>query len=142
MTVFGVVLHPAKRLVAPIVVAAGVHATVVLRPIWDVVGLVDRQGIHIRPQSDRGTIAGSKNADHASLADVAVNLAAELGKLASDKLRRAVLLEAKLGVCVQVLPPGGHFAVKQIDEVWDLHGEQLLRQAYKFHAPTLGDAQK
>jgi hypothetical protein len=36
-----------------------------------------------------------------------------------------VLLEAKLGVCVQVMPPGGHFAVKQIDEVWDLHGEQL-----------------
>ena len=60
-----------------------------------------------------------------SLADVAVNLAAELGKLAGDKLGRAMLLEAKLGVCVQVMPPGGHFAVKQIDEVWDLHGEQL-----------------
>jgi hypothetical protein len=84
VTVFGVVLHPAKRQVAPIVVAAGVHATVVLRPIWDVVGLVDRQGIHIRPQPDRRTIAGSKNADHASLADVAVNLAAELGKLAGE----------------------------------------------------------
>ena len=40
---------------------------------------MDRQGIHIRPQPDRRTIAGSKNADHASLADVAVNLAAELG---------------------------------------------------------------
>jgi hypothetical protein len=36
-----------------------------------------------------------------------------------------MLLKAKLGVCVQVLPPGGHFAVKQIDEMWDLHGEQL-----------------
>jgi hypothetical protein len=36
-----------------------------------------------------------------------------------------MLLKAKLGVCVQVLPPGGHFAVKQIDEIWDLHDERL-----------------
>jgi hypothetical protein len=34
-----------------------------------------------------------------------------------------MLLEAKLGVGVQVLPPGGHFAVKQIDEMWNLHEE-------------------
>jgi hypothetical protein len=31
-----------------------------------------------------------------------MNLTAELGKLAGDKLGRAMLLEAKLGVCVQV----------------------------------------
>jgi hypothetical protein len=48
-----------------------------------------------------------------------MNLAAKFGKLAGDKLGRAMLLEAKLGVCVQVL--GGQFAVKQIDEMWDLH---------------------
>jgi hypothetical protein len=28
-------------------------------------------------------------------------------------------------VRVQVLPPGGHFAVNQIDEMWNLHGEPL-----------------
>jgi len=70
-------------------------------------------------------IAGSKNADHSGLANVAMNLAAELGKLAGDELGRAMLLEAKLGVCVQVLPPSGHVVVKQIDEMWDLHGERL-----------------
>jgi hypothetical protein len=43
-----------------------------------------------------------------------MNLAAELGKFAGDKLGRAMLLEAKLGVWVQVLPPSGHFAVNQI----------------------------
>jgi hypothetical protein len=53
-----------------------------------------------------------------------------------------MLLEAKLGMCVQVLPPGGHFAVKQIDEMWDLHGEPLHEQTYRFYAPTLGEAQK
>jgi hypothetical protein len=26
---------------------------------------------------------------------------------------------------VQVLPPGGHFAVKQIDEMWNLHGDRF-----------------
>jgi hypothetical protein len=50
---------------------------------------------------------------------------AKFGKLAGDEIGRAVLLEAKLGMCVHVLPPGGHFALKQSDEVWDLHGEQL-----------------
>jgi hypothetical protein len=36
-----------------------------------------------------------------------------------------MLLEPKLGMCVQVLPPGGHVVVKQIDEMWDLHNERL-----------------
>jgi hypothetical protein len=54
-----------------------------------------------------------------------MNLAAELGKFAGDKLGRAMLLEAKLRVCMQVVPPCGHFAVKQIDEVWDLHVEPM-----------------
>jgi hypothetical protein len=45
-------------------------------PIWNprnVVGLVDRQGIHIRAQSDRGAIAGSAN--------VAMDLAAKFSEL-------------------------------------------------------------
>jgi hypothetical protein len=71
-----------------------------------------------------------------------MNLAAELGKLASDEPGRAMRLEAKLRVCVQVLPPGGHAAVKQIDEMWNLHGEQLRDKRTKYYAPTLGEAQK
>jgi hypothetical protein len=54
-----------------------------------------------------------------------MNLAAELGKFAGDEFGGAVLPEAKLGMCVQILPPGGHFAVKQIDEMWNLHGGRL-----------------
>jgi hypothetical protein len=46
-----------------------------------------------------------------------VDLAAKFGKIAGDKLGHAMLLEAKLGVCVQILPPRGHFAVKQFDEM-------------------------
>ena len=83
------------------------------------------QGIHISPQSDRGAIAGSENADDTGLADIAMNLTAELGKLAGDELGRAMLLEAKLGVCMQVLPPAGHFAVKCFDAISNLHREDL-----------------
>jgi hypothetical protein len=54
-----------------------------------------------------------------------MNLTAKFGKLACDELGCAMLLEAQLGVGMQVLPPGSHFAVKQIDEVWDLHDEPL-----------------
>jgi hypothetical protein len=32
-----------------------------------------------------------------------------------------MLLEAKLGVCVQVLPPGGQVVVKCLDAIWNLH---------------------
>jgi hypothetical protein len=88
---------------------------------------VDRQGIHIGPQPDRGTVTGSENPHHTGLADVAMNFAVELSKLAGNELGRAMLREPKLVVCVQVLAPGGHFAVKQIDEMWDLHGDPLWR---------------
>ena len=47
-----------------------------------------------------------------------------------------MLLEAKLGVCMEVLPPSGHFAVKQLDEMWNLHGEPLHDKRTK-SAPRL-----
>jgi hypothetical protein len=103
---------------------------------------VDRQGIHISTQPDRGAIAGSENADYAGLADIAMNLAAKFGKLAGDELGRAMLLEAKLGVCVQVLSPGRHFAVKQIDEMGNLYREHLQERMHKFNTPTLGEGRK
>src|SRR5262249_20630391 len=68
------------------------------------------------------------------LANVAMNLTAEL---AGDEFGHAMLLEAKLRRCVQVLPLGGHFAVKQIDEMWDLHDGRL----YGIEA-TLGELRK
>jgi hypothetical protein len=85
------------------VVAAGMHATVVLRPIRGVISLVNRQGIHICPQPYRGAVASFENPDHTGLANVAMDLTGEFGKLARDERRCSVLLEAKLGMCVQVL---------------------------------------
>ena len=71
-----------------------------------------------------------------------MNLAAELGKLACNKVGYAMLLETKLGVYVQVLPPGGHVAVNQIDQTRDLHGESLHDKRTNFTLRPLGEAQK
>jgi hypothetical protein len=90
------------------------------RPIGKLVGLVDRQRIHVRPQSDRRAIASSENADHARLANVAMNPTAKFGKLTGNKLGGAVLLEAKLGVRMQVSPPRGHLVMKGLDSIRDL----------------------
>jgi hypothetical protein len=70
-----------------------------------------------------------------------MDLTAEFGKLAGDEVGRAMLLETKLGMGVKVAAPSGHFAVKQIDEVWDLHDERL-RRVLEFEAPTLGDVRE
>jgi hypothetical protein len=43
-----------------------------------------------------------------------MDLAEELGRLASDVLGRAMLLEAKLGMRVRGMPPAGHFASKLV----------------------------
>src|SRR5262249_21006394 len=109
------------------VVAAGVHDPCVLRVIRYVVSLVDRHCIHICAQPYGGAVAGSKNANHTRLANVAMNLAAELSKLASDEVGCSLLLEAKLGMRVEVVAPRGHFAVNQIDEMWDLHSDCFQR---------------
>src|SRR5882724_8791508 len=64
------------------VVAAGVHPPVVARTVVEPVGLMDREGVHIGPQTDRAQrIAGSQPADDARLAYTTIDLAAKLGEL-------------------------------------------------------------
>jgi hypothetical protein len=46
-----------------------------------------------------------------------MHLDAELGELGGDELRRAVFLEAQLGMGVQVVPPGDHVLVQVGDAV-------------------------
>jgi hypothetical protein len=62
---------------------------------------------------------------HTGLANVSMNLAAKFGKLTSDELGGAVLLEAKLGVRVQVAAPGSHFGVNSLDAIGDLHRKRV-----------------
>ena len=52
--------------------AAGVHLARNFRFIWELVGLLDRQRIHVGAQSDRlarATLAASDDANYAGTAD-------------------------------------------------------------------------
>jgi hypothetical protein len=74
-------------------------------------------------------------------AQVAGDLTAEFRKLAGYELGCAVLLEAKLRMCVQVVAPSGHLVVKRLDAIRDLHNARL-HLMLKLAASTLGDARK
>ena len=103
------------------VVAAGVHLAGVPRLVGQVGRFLDRQGVHVGAQADGWAVARLQHADDARLADVALHRAAELGELGGDELRRAVLLEAQLGMGVQVPPPRRHLVMKRLDAIERLH---------------------
>jgi hypothetical protein len=88
------------------VVAAGVHHAGRLRAVGDVVLLVDGQGVHVEAQQHRALAgqAALEQADHAGLADAALHLVAEGAEFLGDDAGGADLLEAELGVHVQVAP--------------------------------------
>jgi hypothetical protein len=110
------------------VVAAGVHAPVVARAMVEAVGLEDGQRIHVGAQPDRAVrVADAQHADHAGLADPAMHLDAELGELRRDQVGRALLLEAELGMGVDVAPPGGQLVVELLDARDHGHGRSPER---------------
>jgi hypothetical protein len=67
--------------------------------------------------------------DSTGLANVAMNLTAKFSKFAGDEVGCSVLLETEFGIGVKVVAPSGHFAVKQIDEMWNLHDRTPSRDA-------------
>ena len=100
------------------VMAAGVHLAVVAAAIREVVGLVDRQRVHVGAQADRGlAVAGAQHADHAGVADAAVHLDAPFLQLARDQVGGAMLLQAEFRMGVDVLADGGEFGVVAADLV-------------------------
>ena len=107
------------------VVAAGVHLAGVARLVGQVGGLLDRQRVHVGAQADGRAVAGLQHPDHSRLADVAMHGAAEFGELAGDELGGAVLLEAELGMRMQVLPPRRHLVVKRAYAIQNLHARGL-----------------
>ena len=103
------------------VMAAGMHYALARRVVGELVGFFDRQGIHVRSQPDRRPIAGLQYADDPRLADVAMNRAAELSELLRHEIRGAMLLEAELGMCMQILAPCCQISVKSLDAIDDVH---------------------
>ena len=90
------------------VMAAGMHAALVLAAVIERVVLVHRQGIHVGAQPDGARIvADPDGADDAGLADAGGDLAAPFLELPGHDLRGPLLLEAELGMGVDVAPDGG-----------------------------------
>jgi hypothetical protein len=87
------------------VVATAVHAAVVARAVRERVVLLHRQRVHVGTQSHRPAArrrASAHDGDDAGLADAGVVLDVERGEPLGDDVRRAMLLEAALGMRVQV----------------------------------------
>ena len=105
------------------VMAAGMHAPVMPRPVGEGIGLEDRQAVHVGAQSDRPRrVADPQPPDEPGLADAAMHLDAELFELAGDEIGGALLLEPQLGMGMDVAPPFGQLVVKGADLVDDRHG--------------------
>jgi hypothetical protein len=93
------------------VMAAGVHQAGVAAGMGKAVGFVHRQRVHVGAQAD-GAAAGPAvapvhDAHHAGAPQAAVQRDAPSGQLRGHQVRRALFLEAQLGVGVDVAPQRG-----------------------------------
>ena len=92
------------------VMAAGMHAAIVARAVGKAVGLLDWQRVHIGAQADAARrAAAAQDADDAGAADAAMHHAAEPRQPLGHQIRGAPLLEAELGMGVDVAAPLGQF---------------------------------
>jgi hypothetical protein len=111
------------------VMTAGVHRSGVGRPMGEVVGFANGQGVHVGAQRDRGSVAGDEGADDAGPGQSPMDRDAEFGKMLGDERRRQTLLERQFGIGMQMPPPGGHLLVLFGDPFDDRQGSALLSDA-------------
>src|ERR1700687_1449950 len=82
---------------------AGMHLAVMRRAVRELVRLLHRQAVHIRPQPDRAQrIAAPDRADDPGLRQAAMHLAAIFGELPGDDIAGPLLGEAEFGMGVDV----------------------------------------
>ena len=100
------------------VMAAGMHLALVSAAIREVVGLDDRQRVHVGAQTDRGlAVARAQHANHAGRADAAMHLDAPFLQLARDEVGGAMLFQPEFRIGMDVLADRGEFAVIAADLV-------------------------
>ena len=108
------------------VMAAGVHLAWHRRLVRQVVGLLDRQRVHVGAQRDRlagRALAPTDDPDHAGAADPRYHLvAAEFREPRRHRGRSPVHLIEQLRMGVQIAPPGGDVGMQVGDTVDDRHG--------------------
>src|SRR5205823_6834457 len=97
------------------------------RAVGEVGGLLDRQRIHIGPEADRaGRSAGPQPADDPGAANAAKNLTAELREPLRNHFGSPLLLEAELGMGMDIAPPARQIIMKFHNALDDRHRRSLL----------------
>ena len=98
------------------VMAACVHLSRIAAAICEVVGLRDRQRIHVGAQPDRRlTISGTQHAHHTGAADAAVHLDAPFYKFLRNQIGGAMFLKAEFRMGMDVPSYRGQFGVVAAD---------------------------
>jgi hypothetical protein len=122
---FGEIARRAQQHGGVAVMAAGMHLARRLGFIRQVVGLIDRQRVHVGAQADglsRRAFAAADDADHAGAADARHHLvAAERLELVGDRGRRAMHVVHEFRMGMQVMPPVGDLVMQVGDAVDDGH---------------------
>jgi hypothetical protein len=109
------------------VMAAGVHAPLMLRSVGEVVALIDRQRVHVGTQCDRPAAweGAFERADDPGLRYAALDCDTEGLEELGHLVRSAAFLERGLGMGVQIMPPFRHFGLEVGNPVDDRHGLAL-----------------
>ena len=114
------------------VMAAAMHAPVVARAPGGAGFLLHRQRVHVGPQRDTAAArvaAPGNDGDDTGAPDAGVMLDAERAQVIADEASGAMLLEAQLGVCVQVAADLDQFvgpAANGVDRRGTRHGDESL----------------
>jgi len=109
------------------IVAAGMHAPLVLRGMIKGVVLLQGQGIHIGPQTDGARAAATpEGAHHAGATDAGGDLKAPGLEFFGHDGRSAVLFVAQLRVSMQITADGLDFGLQVENAFGEHHGVALL----------------
>src|SRR5262249_40864936 len=138
---FGQVASGAEQHRGVPVMAAGVHASPMARAVDEIGRLLDRQRVHVSPQADRARRgARAQPPDHTRAADPAKDLVTEFCELICDEIGGPLLLEAELGVRVNIAAPARQIVVIIPNALDDAHywlSSTLPRECHSAdHYPT------
>jgi len=97
------------------VVAAGVHLPLGIRGEWETGLLQDRQGVHVRPEPDRGAVPPALERRHyAVLGDAGLHLEGKVRYRVEDLSGGLFGVEAELGLAMDGAPEGCDLLAKTV----------------------------
>jgi hypothetical protein len=105
------------------VMAAGMHNTILGGTMVKIIPFHNRQGIHICAQAYRpGLVTDLEDANDSGLANASGHLNAEFLQLGGHECSRALFLQTKFGMGMNITPPGDKLLRHGGDFCNDGHG--------------------